>query len=369
MGRRRAESSHRAPPDWIRKANSRHRWSAASRSSAICRRWAVSCGQPQISASARYNETLRCTGNWGAASKQVVITMTMGLSTGCLLEFRPNPFGLGTVSRPAGRGVDRADRVAPRDREAAQGRSTFHEPGPDAAVFGCLHLWGGAKTCEVSTSGCVWVNRKLRMETDFSRRLRTRRIRIGWDQVKLAEAAGVSVSSVSAWERGVNMPTGQSLEALAAALGVHAAWLVGGAQPSADPADDRERLRLAVRRIAISVQDLAEQVRDLATKLDAPPLGQPDIRVAEREEPRPEREDLESTILKGGLVALKALNLPPPPLKPIAASPTGSSGGPSAAAPGPTGGRPSSPGLAPSAPGSEPESGPSRRRPPRQSAA
>ena len=207
------------------------------------------------------------------------------------------------------------------------------------------------------------------METDFSRRLRTRRIRIGWDQVKLADAAGVSVSSVSAWERGINMPTGQSLEALASALGVHASWLVGGAQPSAGPSDDRERLRLAVRRISISVQDLANQVSELEARLDAESTGQPDIRVAEREEPRSEKEDLEATIQKGGLLALKALGLPPPPLKPIAASPSDSTGAPSAAAPGAKGGLPSSPDPAPSGPGCESEPGPSRRRPPRQSAA
>lgn len=215
----------------------------------------------------------------------------------------------------------------------------------------------------------MWVNRKLRMDTDFSLRLRTRRIRIGLDQASLAEAAGVSVSSVSAWERGVNMPTGQSLEALAAALGVHAAWLVGGAQLSNEISDDRERLRLAVRRIAISVQDLADQVSELAARLDVASPGQPDIRVAEREEPRPKSEDLEATILKGGLVALKSLGLPPPPLRPIAASPTGSTGAPSASSPGAKGGPPSSPTPAPSGPGSEAESGPSRRRPPRQSAA
>ena len=58
------------------------------------------------------------------------------------------------------------------------------------------------------------------MSESFSIRLRARRSRLGWTQEELAERAGVGVSSVSAWERGLNPPTGTSMAKLAEVLGV-----------------------------------------------------------------------------------------------------------------------------------------------------
>jgi transcriptional regulator with XRE-family HTH domain len=66
------------------------------------------------------------------------------------------------------------------------------------------------------------------MEGNFSTRLFARRNALGLTQGGLAELAGVAISSVSAWERGVNPPTGRTLEKLSEKLRVSVAWLLGG---------------------------------------------------------------------------------------------------------------------------------------------
>lgn len=111
------------------------------------------------------------------------------------------------------------------------------------------------------------------METDFSRRLRTRRLRLGWDQDRLAREAGLSASSISAWERGKNMPTGQNIEELARALAVSSSWLVGGGNSNTAIDTERERTRLALRRMSVAIDELSMQLRDLQGRYETGEVG------------------------------------------------------------------------------------------------
>lgn len=64
--------------------------------------------------------------------------------------------------------------------------------------------------------------------SNFSDRLRHRRNNLGMTQEDLAARSGFSVSSITAWERGVNPPTMQSLTRLAEALSCNPGWLMMG---------------------------------------------------------------------------------------------------------------------------------------------
>ena len=64
--------------------------------------------------------------------------------------------------------------------------------------------------------------------SNFSERLRHRRNNLGMTQEELAARSGFSVSSITAWERGVNPPTMQSLTRLAEALSCNPGWLMMG---------------------------------------------------------------------------------------------------------------------------------------------
>ena len=59
-------------------------------------------------------------------------------------------------------------------------------------------------------------------------RIASRRRDIGLSQVALAKKIGVSGTSVSKWESGLNQPKGRYLNDLAAALGVSVDWLLTG---------------------------------------------------------------------------------------------------------------------------------------------
>jgi transcriptional regulator with XRE-family HTH domain len=64
-------------------------------------------------------------------------------------------------------------------------------------------------------------------------RLRARREGLGWSQAELAERIDISANYVSVLERGLKLPTLDTLVALAQALNVPASELLG--EPQSDP--------------------------------------------------------------------------------------------------------------------------------------
>jgi transcriptional regulator with XRE-family HTH domain len=58
------------------------------------------------------------------------------------------------------------------------------------------------------------------LRVSFGKRIRALRMRAGLSQEDLAESAEISVDFVSLVERGINAPSFETLERLAAALGV-----------------------------------------------------------------------------------------------------------------------------------------------------
>jgi putative transcriptional regulator len=64
-------------------------------------------------------------------------------------------------------------------------------------------------------------------------RLRARREGLGWSQAELAERIDISANYVSVLERGLKLPTLDTLVTLAQALSVPASELLG--EPQADP--------------------------------------------------------------------------------------------------------------------------------------
>ena len=65
------------------------------------------------------------------------------------------------------------------------------------------------------------------LSTTIGVNVRMSRLELGWSQERLAFASGVCVRTVSAIECGYANPTADVIEAIARALGVPAAWLVG----------------------------------------------------------------------------------------------------------------------------------------------
>lgn len=70
----------------------------------------------------------------------------------------------------------------------------------------------------------------------FQQRLRKAMFMKGIRQAEIAERSGIDKSKISRYVGGKNMPSGDTLVKLAAALGVDAAWLSGEA-PDVDPYD------------------------------------------------------------------------------------------------------------------------------------
>lgn len=66
-------------------------------------------------------------------------------------------------------------------------------------------------------------------------RIRARRTAKGWSQAELAEAAGVGANYVGILERGVKLPTLDTLVSLAKALGVSVADLLDDSRGVKDP--------------------------------------------------------------------------------------------------------------------------------------
>lgn len=60
----------------------------------------------------------------------------------------------------------------------------------------------------------------------IGKRITEARQRRGWSQETLAERAGVTQGAVTNWERGIRLPRGRQMLALAEALGVSPAWIM-----------------------------------------------------------------------------------------------------------------------------------------------
>src|SRR5580700_5806758 len=89
----------------------------------------------------------------------------------------------------------------------------------------------------------------------FPVRLRSIRVRRGWNQEDLARELGVSKGSIGNWEGGKNMPTPPGLSKLAELLGVSIDFLLGGASPGSTfgiaPSGEEESLASAELRAKI----------------------------------------------------------------------------------------------------------------------
>jgi transcriptional regulator with XRE-family HTH domain len=89
----------------------------------------------------------------------------------------------------------------------------------------------------------------------FPTRLRSIRVRRGWNQEDLARQLGISKGSIGNWESGKNMPTPPGLNKLAELLGVSIDFLLGGNSPGASygtsPAAAQDNLVVAELRARI----------------------------------------------------------------------------------------------------------------------
>jgi transcriptional regulator with XRE-family HTH domain len=96
--------------------------------------------------------------------------------------------------------------------------------------------------------------------TDLSQRIRTARRHLGWTQQQVAHKVGITVRSVSGWERGKSIPHIDTLAALARALGQEPERFVATAQSMA-------ATRRAVRvgqvapRIEGALRQMVQQLR------------------------------------------------------------------------------------------------------------
>ena len=93
--------------------------------------------------------------------------------------------------------------------------------------------------------------------TDLSARIRAARRHLGWTQQEVAHKVGITVRSISGWERGKSIPHLDTLEALARALGqdpehfvTRAQWM--GAQRRARRVDE----------VAPRIQNALDKVTD-----------------------------------------------------------------------------------------------------------
>jgi transcriptional regulator with XRE-family HTH domain len=71
-------------------------------------------------------------------------------------------------------------------------------------------------------------DRDAQVAAEFGRRLRSRRLAMGWSQERMAQAAGVHRTYVGHIERGETSPTLYSIIRFAGALGVPPSELVDG---------------------------------------------------------------------------------------------------------------------------------------------
>lgn len=104
---------------------------------------------------------------------------------------------------------------------------------------------------------------------ELAGRIRSRRDELGMTQRQLAEALGVSIQSVSDWERGVSRPW-ENLAALAKRLEVSTDWILTG-----DSLLEIPSARVSVGKQKTSAIPDAPDIARIVTKLRTLP---PDIR-------------------------------------------------------------------------------------------
>lgn len=110
----------------------------------------------------------------------------------------------------------------------------------------------------------------------FGQRLRARRNKLGLTQDQLADRAGVSASSITAWERGINIPTATGVTKLADVLAVDVQWLLVGTgidrqqPPPAKRAEfNRDLSRLATRIAEMTDVEYVRTEHALLAVIDA----------------------------------------------------------------------------------------------------
>jgi len=98
----------------------------------------------------------------------------------------------------------------------------------------------------------------------FPVRLRSIRVRRGWNQEDLARKLDVSKGSIGNWEGGKNMPTPPGLSKLADLLGVSIDFLLGGASPGSTfgVAASAEEESLASAELRAKIHGYLDRVLD-----------------------------------------------------------------------------------------------------------
>lgn len=95
---------------------------------------------------------------------------------------------------------------------------------------------------------------------NLSERIRAARRDLGWTQQQVAHKVGITVRSVSGWERGKTIPHLETLEALARTLGQEPTRFIASAQSMA--AQRRaERVEPAALRIRGALSEVVQQLR------------------------------------------------------------------------------------------------------------
>ena len=97
--------------------------------------------------------------------------------------------------------------------------------------------------------------------TDLSARIRAARRHLGWTQQEVAHKVGITVRSISGWERGKSIPHLDTLEALARALGQDPGQFVARAQWMS-----AQRRARRVGEVAPRIQDALSKVTDRLRK-------------------------------------------------------------------------------------------------------
>lgn len=115
----------------------------------------------------------------------------------------------------------------------------------------------------------LWtVNKKMQKTVSLSERLKTGRGSRNWTQERLAQESGVSVRSISDYERNLvtSGPTLEQLEKIAKAMGVTIGWLVGESV-AVNHGPDTETVRRILQALKSQADSMSEQITHYERKL------------------------------------------------------------------------------------------------------